>query len=67
MYRIDKFEGFKKPRCFYLYLFSSVMYWTDWGSSAKIETANYDGTSRKVIIGTNLGWPNGLHLDTQGK
>ena len=40
-----------------------MMYWTDWGSSAKIEKASMDGTSRSVLIGTNLGWPNGLTLD----
>lgn len=39
------------------------MYWTDWGSSAKIEKASMDGTSRSVLIDTNLGWPNGLTLD----
>ena len=42
------------------------MYWTDWGTNAKIEKANYDGTSRQVLVSQNLGWPNGLAIDTQG-
>jgi len=39
------------------------MYWTDWGSSPKIEKASMDGTSRTVLFGTGLRWPNGLTLD----
>lgn len=39
------------------------MYWTDWGSSPKIETSYMDGTSRRVLFNTNLGWPNGLTID----
>lgn len=30
---------------------------------AKIERANLDGSERKVLINTDLGWPNGLTLD----
>lgn len=39
------------------------MFWTDWGQDAKIERAALDGTERLVIVGTELGWPNGLALD----
>ena len=39
------------------------MYWTDWGNSPKIERASMDGSSRSVIVSTELGWPNGLTLD----
>ena len=39
------------------------MYWTDWGSSPKIEKASMDGTSRRVLFDSGLGWPNGLTLD----
>ncbi|TKC35360.1 hypothetical protein EI555_000322 [Monodon monoceros] len=35
----------------------------DWGHIAKIERANLDGSERKVLINTDLGWPNGLTLD----
>ncbi|KTG33419.1 hypothetical protein cypCar_00008937 [Cyprinus carpio] len=39
------------------------LFWTDWGHIAKIERAYLDGTDRKVLINTDLGWPNGLTLD----
>ena len=39
------------------------MYWTDWGTVAKIERASMDGTSRSVLHRTNLVWPNALTLD----
>ena len=44
----------------------SHMYWTDWGSSPKIERANTDGTSRMILVDSELQWPNGLTLDLQG-
>ena len=43
------------------------MYWSDWGKTPKIESATMHGTSRKVIISTNLTWPNGLAIDFQKK
>lgn len=45
--------------------FSSLMYWTDWGESPKIECAHLDGQERHVLVNTSLGWPNGLALDLQ--
>lgn len=39
------------------------MFWTDWGTQPKIESAAMDGTSRNVIADTNLFWPNGLVID----
>ena len=39
------------------------MYWTDWGTVAKIERASMDGTSREVLHNTNLVWPHALTLD----
>lgn len=31
------------------------MFWTDWGSLAKIERAFLDGTHRKVLVDVGLG------------
>ena len=45
---------------FYLFRY---LFWTDWGHIAKIERANLDGSERKILINTDLGWPNGLTLD----
>lgn len=42
------------------------MFWTDWGFPAKIETANMDGTGRRILVkGGGLIWPNGLAVDQQ--
>ena len=39
------------------------MFWTDWGSTSKIEKANMDGTGRTTILIAGLGYPNGLAID----
>lgn len=39
------------------------MFWTDWGKQAKIEQAGMDGENPKVLVSTNLKWPNGLAID----
>ena len=44
-----------------------VIYWTDWGSSPKVEKANYDGSNRQTLVSTQLQLPNGLELDRNGK
>lgn len=41
----------------------SYVYWTDWGSPAKIERATMGGNFRTVIINSSLTTPNGLSLD----
>lgn len=50
--------------CFCCFLYS-YMYWTDWGESPKIECAYLDGSERRVLVNTSLGWPNGLALDLE--
>lgn len=39
------------------------MYWTDWGTNAKIERATLGGNFRVPIVNSSLVWPNGLTLD----
>ncbi len=41
------------------------MFWTDWGSSPRIERAYMDGTHRQAIVTTNIAWPNGITIDTK--
>jgi len=41
----------------------SIMYWTDWGATSKIEQAEMDGSARRTIVTGNLVWPNGLTID----
>ena len=53
-------------RC--VFTLPSLMYWTDWGRSPRIEVAAMDGTDRKVLVRlTNPSWPNGLTIDRAGK
>ncbi|KAK2173115.1 hypothetical protein NP493_903g01036 [Ridgeia piscesae] len=60
--------GLDEPRGIVLHPATGLMYWTDWGSSPKIEVAAMDGTSRRVIVRiSSPSWPNGLTLDTFGK
>uniref|UniRef100_A0AAX7TL23 EGF-like domain-containing protein n=1 Tax=Astatotilapia calliptera TaxID=8154 RepID=A0AAX7TL23_ASTCA len=42
---------------------NNYLYWTDWGSPAKIERATLGGSFRTVIISTGLTSPNGLSID----
>ena len=39
------------------------MFWTDWGSPAKVERAHMDGTGRMTLANTNLMWPNDITID----
>ncbi|KAI4873047.1 hypothetical protein NFI96_006125 [Prochilodus magdalenae] len=52
-----------RPRAIMLDPCSGYMYWTDWGTNAKIERATLGGNFRTEIVNTSLVWPNGLTLD----
>ena len=43
------------------------MFWTDWGSSPKIERTNMDGTGRVVLVRFRLAWVNAIFLDIKNK
>jgi len=43
------------------------MYWSDWGSSPKIEQANMDGSARKTLVSSGLTWVNSLAMDYQNR
>ena len=49
--------------CHAFYLPRRVMYFSDWGNVARIESASMDGTNRRAIHNTSLTWPNALTLD----
>lgn len=44
------------------------MYWSDWGKNSMIEKSSMDGTNRIALVSEDLGWPNGLAVDSnEGK
>ena len=44
-------------------LLTRTIFWTDWGSTPRIERATMDGQHRLTIADTSLFWPNGLTID----
>lgn len=40
-----------------------LIFWTDWGTTPKIERAGMDGGLRMVLANSSLFWPNGLTVD----
>ncbi|XP_065905355.1 very low-density lipoprotein receptor-like isoform X2 [Dysidea avara] len=53
----------EEPRAIVIDPFHKHIYWTDWGTQAKIEKASLQGKNRRAIITTNVHWPNGLTID----
>lgn len=43
------------------------MFWTEWGSTPKIERAYLNGKNRQTIVSSSIGWPNGITLDLTTK
>ena len=43
------------------------MYWSDWGSSPKIEQNNMDGSARIILVSSGLTWVNSLAMDYQSR
>uniref|UniRef100_U5ER34 Putative low-density lipoprotein receptor n=1 Tax=Corethrella appendiculata TaxID=1370023 RepID=U5ER34_9DIPT len=56
-------EEIEIPRSIALDPIDGWMYWTDWGTSPRIERAGMDGTHRQTIVNYEVKWPNGLTLD----
>ena len=45
---------------------SRSLYFTDWGTTPRIEKASMDGQQRQVLADKSLFWPNGLTIDYAG-
>jgi low density lipoprotein receptor-related protein 5/6 len=61
-------EDVSLPRAIAVAPYDGLMFWTDWGTPVpKIERASMDGKNRKILVETDLEWPNGLTLDYEKK
>ena len=52
-----------QPRGLAVDPFFDYIYWTDWGDTPKIEKMTLSGRYRRVIVISNLLWPNCLTID----
>lgn len=41
-----------------------LMFWTEIGNVVKIERAGMDGSQRRAVVNSSLGWPGGVAVDT---
>lgn len=48
-------------------LYKNLLFFADWGHSARIERSLLDGSERKVIVTSDLGFPTGLAIDFEGR
>ncbi|XP_054842683.1 low-density lipoprotein receptor-related protein 2-like isoform X2 [Eublepharis macularius] len=56
-------ENLDQPRSLALHPRDGLMYWSEIGSEPQIEQASMDGSNRKILISTGLGWPTSITLD----
>lgn len=43
------------------------MFWTDWGSTERIESSGLDGKDKRTIVTSGMFWPNAVTLDLNKK
>ncbi|XP_025087886.1 low-density lipoprotein receptor-related protein 4-like isoform X3 [Pomacea canaliculata] len=56
-----------EPRAIAVFPVKGLLFWTDWGTKAKIERAFLDGTQREPLVTTGLGFPNALSIDYEAE
>ncbi|XP_049434253.1 very low-density lipoprotein receptor isoform X1 [Epinephelus fuscoguttatus] len=57
-------EDLDQPRSLALLPQKGLMFWTEIGNVVKIERAGMDGSERKAVVNSSLGWPGGVAVDT---
>lgn len=61
--RVMFWQDLEKPRAIAINYESGYLFFSDWGSTPRIERADMDGEKRSRIITSNIVWPNGLAVD----
>ncbi|XP_061527123.1 LOW QUALITY PROTEIN: very low-density lipoprotein receptor [Phycodurus eques] len=57
-------EDLDQPRSLALVPEKGLMFWTEIGNVVKIERAGMDGSERRAVVNSSLGWPGGVAVDT---
>uniref|UniRef100_A0A3Q2YMN6 Low-density lipoprotein receptor-related protein 1B-like n=1 Tax=Hippocampus comes TaxID=109280 RepID=A0A3Q2YMN6_HIPCM len=57
-------EDLDQPRSLALLPEKGLMFWTEIGNTVKIERAGMDGSERRAVVNSSLGWPGGVAVDT---
>ena len=45
------------------WFYFSLLFWTDFGSSLKIEKSSLAGENHETLVSTNIRWPNDIAVD----
>ncbi|XP_029999002.1 prolow-density lipoprotein receptor-related protein 1 [Sphaeramia orbicularis] len=56
-------EDLDQPRSLALLPQKGLMFWTEIGNAVKIERAGMDGSERRAVVNSSLGWPGGVTVD----
>lgn len=56
-------QDLEAPRAIAIDYEFGYLFFSDWGTFARIERSDMDGEKRSRIVTNKLGWPNGLSVD----
>lgn len=56
-------QDLESPRGIAIDFEYGYLFFSDWGTTPRIERADMNGEKRSRIVTSDLGWPNGLSVD----